>query len=71
MREDALHFWATQAGAEVDLFWQRNGKNFAVQFKYGDAPRRTRSMSIALNDLPSLICRWSILVRKATRLMNV
>lgn len=51
MREDAFHFWATQAGAEVDLFWQRNGKNFAAEFKYGDAPRRTRSMSIALNDL--------------------
>lgn len=49
--EDRFFFWATQAGAEVDLFWQHNGKNFAVEFKYCDAPRRTKSMTAVLEDL--------------------
>jgi predicted AAA+ superfamily ATPase len=49
--EDRFFFWATQAGAEVDLFWQRNGKNYAVEFKYGDAPRRTKSMTAAMTNL--------------------
>jgi hypothetical protein len=40
-----------QAGAEVDLFWQQNGKNYAVEFKYCDAPRRSKSMMSALEDL--------------------
>ncbi len=44
-------FWATQAGAEVDLFWQQNGRNYAVEVKYSDAPRRTKSMSSAVEDL--------------------
>lgn len=49
--EDRFFFWATQAGAEVDLFWQHNGKNYAAEFKYGDAPRRTKSMLAAKEDL--------------------
>lgn len=51
MPEDRFFFWATQAGAEVDLFWQRNGKNYAAEVKYGDAPRRTKSMTTAVKDL--------------------
>jgi predicted AAA+ superfamily ATPase len=51
MDEERFFFWATQAGAEVDLFWQRNGKNYAAEFKYNDAPRRTKSMTTALVDL--------------------
>ncbi len=51
MPDDRFFFWAPQAGAEVDLFWQRNGKNYAAEFKYGDAPRRTKSMTTALKDL--------------------
>ena len=46
-----LYFWATHAGAELDLFWQENGKNWGVEFKYEDAPRLTKSMKIAENDL--------------------
>jgi uncharacterized protein len=48
---DRFFFWATQAGAEVDLFWQHNGKNYAAELKYGDAPRRTKSMTAAIKDL--------------------
>lgn len=51
MSPERFFFWATQAGAEVDLFWQRNGKSYAAEFKYSDAPRRTKSMLAALHDL--------------------
>ena len=46
-----IFFWGTHAGAELDLFWQRKGKNWGVEFKYSDAPRREKSMVIANHDL--------------------
>jgi predicted AAA+ superfamily ATPase len=49
--DDRFSFWATQAGAEVDLLWQRNGKYYAAEMKYNDAPRRTKSMTAAMQDL--------------------
>lgn len=49
--DERFFFWATQAGAEVDLFWQQNGNNYAAEFKYSDAPRRTKSMTVAMQDL--------------------
>ena len=51
LADDRFSFWATQAGAEVDLFWQRNGRNYAAEIKYNDAPRRTKSMTAAMQDL--------------------
>jgi predicted AAA+ superfamily ATPase len=51
LAEERFFFWATQAGAEVDLFWQQNGKNYAAEFKYADAPRRTKSMRSAQQEL--------------------
>jgi hypothetical protein len=53
------YFWATHAGAELDLFWQHGGKNWGVEFKYSDAPGITASIKIALNDL-SLERLWVI-----------
>ena len=50
-RNEELAFWATHSGAEVDLFWQEHGKNWAIEVKYADAPRLTPSMSSALKDL--------------------
>ena len=50
-RHEELAFWATHSGAEVDLFWQEHGKNWAVELKYADAPRFTPSMAGALKDL--------------------
>jgi len=51
-KEDhSLYFWSTHAGAELDLFWQGGGKNRGIEFKYIDAPRITKSMSMAVNDL--------------------
>jgi uncharacterized protein len=50
-RNEELAFWATHSGAEVDLFWQEHGKNWAVEVKYSDAPRHTPSMGSAMKDL--------------------
>jgi predicted AAA+ superfamily ATPase len=44
-------FWATHSGAELDLLLTIGGKRFGFEFKYGDAPGRTRSMIVALQDL--------------------
>ena len=48
---DHLYFWRTHAGAEVDLFWQDKGKNWGLECKYTDAPKSTRSMHNAVQDL--------------------
>lgn len=45
------YFWATHAGAELDLFVMLGGKRFGFEFKYADAPGRTRSMVVAIQDL--------------------
>jgi predicted AAA+ superfamily ATPase len=50
-RNEAVFFWSTHSGAEVDLFWQHQGKNWAVEFKYMEAPRKSLSMQSALKDL--------------------
>ena len=46
-----LYFWRTHAGAELDLFWQWGGRTWGVECKYQDAPRLTRSMKAAMEDL--------------------
>lgn len=50
-RRGHVYFWRTHRGAEVDLFWQSGGKNHAIEFKYADAPKKTRSMQSAMDDL--------------------
>lgn len=49
--EEKCFFWATHAGAELDLFWQDRGKNWGVEIKYQGAPTFTKSMGVALEDL--------------------
>jgi len=44
-------FLRRDTGAELDLFWQARGQNWGVEFKYEDAPRLTRSMKTAVEDL--------------------
>ena len=44
-------FWATHAGAELDLLVVVSGKRYGFEIKYNDAPGTTRSMRIAINDL--------------------
>ncbi|MBW2706283.1 MAG: ATP-binding protein [Deltaproteobacteria bacterium] len=45
------YFWATHAGAELDLLVLVEGRRYGFEFKYADAPGRSRSMHIALQDL--------------------
>jgi predicted AAA+ superfamily ATPase len=51
IRPDELFFWATHGGAELDLFFLKDGRRFGVECKREDAPRLTRSIHTALNDL--------------------
>lgn len=46
-----VYFWATHAGAELDLFARIGGKRYGFEIKYTDAPRTTRSMRTAQADL--------------------
>jgi predicted AAA+ superfamily ATPase len=48
---EECYFWATQADAELDLLILKNGKRIGFEFKYTDAPKITKSMRIALEDL--------------------
>ena len=45
------YFWATHAGAELDLMVTIAGRRYGFEFKYTDAPGRKRSMHIAIEDL--------------------
>jgi hypothetical protein len=45
------YFWATHAGAELDLMIPVGGRRYGFEFKYADAPGSNRSMRIALQDL--------------------
>ena len=64
-QDEDLYFWSTHAGAELDLFWQQGGKNWGVEFKYEDAPRLTRSMKTAIEDL-QLAGLWVVYPGKAS-----
>ncbi len=45
------YFWATHAGAELDLLVFKDGKRLGFEIKYSDAPKITKSMLIATDDL--------------------
>ena len=45
------YFWATHAGAELDLMVTIAGKRHGFEFKYTDAPGGKRSMHSAIEDL--------------------
>lgn len=55
----AAYFWATQGGAEIDIFFFSGGKRFGVECKFNEAPKVTKSMHSALADL-SLTHIWVI-----------
>lgn len=50
-RPDEAYFWATHAGAELDLLLLKDGRRIGVEFKRADAPTLTPSMRIAMADL--------------------
>ena len=45
------YFWATYAGAELDLLVFHRGKRLGFEFKYSECPSITKSMHAALTDL--------------------
>ena len=51
LRTRDAYFWATHAGAELDLMVTIAGRRHGFEFKYTDAPGRKRSMRIAIEDL--------------------
>jgi len=46
-----FYFWGTHGGAELDLLLFKSGKRFGFEFKCNDAPRMTKSIKIAQQDL--------------------
>lgn len=50
-RPEECYFWATHAGAELDLLIIKGGKRLGFEFKRTEAPVFTPSMRIALKDL--------------------
>lgn len=44
-------FWSTHRDAEIDLLLFQAGGSVGFEFKFADAPKMTKSMQIALNDL--------------------
>ena len=45
------YFYSTLRGAELDLMLLRRGKRWGFEFKCTDAPRTTKAMHIAIDDL--------------------
>ena len=58
-RTRETYFWATHAGAELDLFVPLRGRRYGFECKFQDAPGMTRSMHVALSDL-SLDHLWVV-----------
>jgi uncharacterized protein len=48
---DEAYFWATHAGAELDLLLIKDGLRYGIECKRADAPALTPSMRSALTDL--------------------
>ncbi|MGH9341806.1 MAG: ATP-binding protein [Acidobacteriota bacterium] len=50
-RPEECHFWATHAGAELDLLVVRGNRRLGFEFKRTEAPTTSKSMHSALQDL--------------------
>jgi hypothetical protein len=46
-----VYYWGTYSGAELDLLFMAGGRRYGIEYKYTDAPSRTRSMLSAMQDL--------------------
>lgn len=51
VQPDEAYFWATYAGAGIDLLLFKGGRRCGVEIKRADAPRLTPSMRSAMTDL--------------------
>lgn len=48
---DSPYFWGVHSNVELDLLGVVNGKRYGFEFKCNDAPSKTRSMEVALQEL--------------------
>lgn len=46
-----VYYWATYSGAELDMFVISRGKRYGIEFKFSEAPDKTKSMEIAVESL--------------------
>lgn len=67
-RNEEVFFWSTHSGAEVDLFRQHQGKSWAVEFKYMDAPRNRCRCNRRWKTSGWHTCGWSTPDRENTAL---
>ena len=51
LQDDQAYFWATHGGAEMDLLLARGAKRVGIEIKRTSAPKVTRSVRIAIDDL--------------------
>jgi predicted AAA+ superfamily ATPase len=51
VEQEKCYYWATHQQAELDLLMFDQGKRLGFEFKYTDAPKLTKSMRIAFEDL--------------------
>ena len=59
LRPREAYFWAVHAQAELDLLVFHRGKRWGFEFKFGDAPKLTRSLQMARQDL-KLDAAWVV-----------
>ncbi len=48
---EEVYFWAVHGQVDLDLMILKDGKRLGFEFKYSDAPKATRSMHVAMEDL--------------------
>ena len=51
VKPSQVYYWATYSGAELDMFLIVNGKKYGIEFKFSEAPDRTKSMATAIESL--------------------
>lgn len=51
VKPSQAYFWATHSGAELDLLLLHRGQRLGIEIKFSEAPKITRSMHIAVQDL--------------------
>jgi uncharacterized protein len=49
-----MFFWAVHGRGELDLYWQDGGRGFGAEFKYGDAPKMTKTLKFVKEELNPL-----------------
>lgn len=51
LRPSQAYYWATYSGAELDMFFILNGRRYGIEFKFNEAPNKTKSMTTAIESL--------------------